>query len=314
MKGPIASLWPVAASANATQADHIIISFTLLTLVLTGPIFIAITYFAFRYRRGRVVNRANTESRSVAIELSWMIIPFVLSLIFFYWAAQLFDTNVNPPGGAMQVDAVAKQWMWKFQHQGGQAEINDLHVPLGQPILIRMISQDVIHGLYIPALRVQMETLPGRYTQLWFDADRAGKYHLFCSEYCGTDHSVMGGDLYVMKPADYAAWLADQHNSISLAAAGKTLFASYGCTGCHAGHSTVRAPALADLYGSPVPMRAGGTVLADDDYIRNKILYPDRQPIAGYRQVMPGFDGRIPETDLMRLIAYVKTLDTEPAR
>jgi cytochrome c oxidase subunit 2 len=302
------TLWPVAASANAAETDYIIIAFTILTLFLVAPIFVGITWFAFRYHQGRDVDRSNTENRSVAIELSWMIIPFVLTLIFFTWAAKLFDTNVNPPADTLQINAVAKQWMWKFQHSGGQSEINDLHVPLGQPVLIRMISEDVIHGLYLPALRAQMETLPGRYTQLWFKANLAGQYHLFCSEYCGTDHSKMDGTLYIMQPADYEAWLAHSGSPLTLAAAGKAMFSRYGCSGCHAGTGTVRAPSLAGLYGSPVPMQAGGTVIADDAYIRDKILLPDHNLIAGYKQVMPSFSGRLSEGDLLQLIAYIKSL------
>ena len=302
------ALWPVAASANAIEADWIVIAFTILTLFLVAPIFVGITWFAFRYRTGRNVDRSNTESRSVGIELSWMIIPYVLSLVFFVWAAKLFDTNQHPPGNALPISAVGKQWMWKFQHPGGQWEINDLHVPVGQPVIIRMISQDVIHSLYLPALRAQMETLPGRYTQLWFKADRAGAYHLFCSEYCGTDHSTMAGTLYVMQPADYAAWLAHAGTSQSLAAAGKMLFSSYGCSGCHTAGSTVRAPSLLGLYGNPVPLEGGGTITADDTYIRDKILNPDRRLVAGYKQVMPSFKGLIPEDDLIRLIAYIKSL------
>ena len=302
------TLWPIAASAAGHETDYIVIAFTILTLFLVGPIFVGITWFAFRYRQGRVVDRSNTESRSVAIELSWMIIPFVLTLFFFAWAAKVFDTNQHPPADALQINAVAKQWMWKFQHPGGQSEINDLHVPLGQPIKIQMISEDVIHGLYLPALRAQMETLPGRYTQLYFKADRAGQYHLFCSEYCGTDHSKMDGILYIMQPADYEAWLGRTATSMTLAAAGKALFSQYGCSGCHLGGATVRAPPLEGLYGSPVPMQNGGTVIADDGYIRDKILYPDRNLVAGYKQVMPSFSGRISEGDLLRLIAYVKSL------
>ncbi len=302
------ALWPIAASASALQTDYIVIAFTILTLFLVGPIFVGITWFAFRYRSGRNVDRSNRENRSALIEMSWMIIPYVLSLIFFVWAAKQYDTNVNPPGNTLQIAAIAKQWMWKFQHPGGQSEINDLHVPLGQPVLIRMISQDVIHGLYIPALRAQMETLPGRYTQIWFKADRAGAYHLFCSEYCGTDHSKMDGFIYIMQPADYEAWLTHAGTSQSLAAAGKGLFSTYGCAGCHVNSNTVRAPSLVGLYGRPVPMQSGGTIVADDGYIRDKILLPDRNLIAGYKQVMPSFSGRIPEDQLIRLIAYIKSL------
>ena len=199
--------------------------------------------------------------------------------------------------------------MWKFQHPGGQSEIDDLHVPAGQDVVLHMISQDVIHALYIPALRIQMDVLPDRYTDMWFKADKPGTYHLFCSEYCGTDHSVMGGMLTVMDPADYGQWLGRSGSDVTLAAAGESLFAAYGCSGCHRGQSTVRAPSLAGLYGRPVPLEDGRTVTADDSYLRRKILDPNDDPIAGYRQAMPSFKGVLAEDDLLRLVAYIKSTD-----
>ncbi len=302
------AIWPAAASASAANTDTLIWLFTALTLLLVVPIFIGITFFAIRYRDGRVVNRAYREDRDRTLELTWMIIPFVLTLIFFAWGATMFMVHKTPPANATQVEAIGRQWMWKFQHPGGQQEINDLHVPTGEPILINMISQDVIHSLYIPALRIQMETLPGRYTQLWFNADRPGTYRILCSEFCGTDHSNMDGLLTIMTPADYANWLQQAGSSISLASAGKALFSNYGCNGCHGVGSTVRAPSLAGLWGSDVPLEGGGVIRADDTYIRDKILNPDHNLIAGYKQVMPAFKGVIPEDEVERLLAYIKTI------
>jgi cytochrome c oxidase subunit 2 len=306
-------LWPAAASNAATHVDYLISAFTAVTLLLTVPIFLAITYFALVYRVGRRADRRHGADRNVKIELSWMLIPFFLTLGFFAWGAQLFDAAKHPPANAMQIQAIGRQWMWKFQHPGGQGEINDLHVPTGQPVLINMISQDVIHSLYLPAFRVQMETLPARYTQLWFTADRPGQYRLYCSEYCGTDHSVMDGVLTVMTPHDYEHWLTQAGSSQSLAASGKRLFASYGCSGCHGAASTVRAPTLAGLSGRPVPLEGGGTRIADDTYLRDKILNPDHNLIAGYKQVMPSYNGVIPEDELMQLIAFIKTDQTVQA-
>ena len=227
------AIWPQAASSAAHQADYLILCFTVVTLLLTVPIFLSITYFAFKYRAGREADRQTSENRSNAIELSWMLIPFALTLIFFVWGARLFSEQNNPPADALQITAIGRQWMWKFQHPGGQSEINDLHVPEGQPVVIRMISQDVIHALYIPALRIQMDTIPDRYTQIWFKADKTGSFHLFCSEYCGTDHSEMGGTLTIMAPADYQKWLTNAAAGTTTVAAGETLFMSYGCSGCH---------------------------------------------------------------------------------
>ena len=304
--GSALSLWPASASASAVETDHLILVFTILTLLLVVPIFIAISIFALRYREGAVVNRTYTEKRDRMLEMTWLLIPFLLTLIFFAWGAKAFIVHKTPPANATRIEAIGRQWMWKFQHPGGQSEINDLHVPTGEPILINMISQDVIHSLYIPAMRIQMETLPGRYTQLWFTADRPGVYHILCSEFCGTDHSVMGGLLTVMTPSDYADWLLQSGTPASLATEGKRLFSAYGCSGCHEGNGTVRAPTLAGLYGSAVPLEDGTTVVADASYIRDKILNPDHNKIAGYRQVMPAFKGVLSEGDLVQLVAFIQ--------
>ena len=304
------AIWPEAASAAASHADYLILAFTAITLLLTVPIFVAITFFAFKYRHGRVVDRNTDESRSVLIELSWMLIPFFLTLIFFVWGAQLFSQQNNPPANALQITAIGRQWMWKFQHPGGQSEINDLHVPEDQPVVIRMISQDVIHALYIPALRIQMDTIPGRYTQIWFKANKSGSFHLFCSEYCGTDHSEMDGTLTIMKPVDYQKWLTHTSSGTTTVAAGEALFQSYGCSGCHQQGSTVKAPSLVGLFNKPVPLEKGGTVVANESYLRDKILNPNDNKIAGYKQNMPAYKGKIAEDDLIRIVAYIKSLGT----
>ena len=304
-------LWPSEASASAAETDHLIWAFTLLTLLLVVPIFIGITVFAVRYRDGKVVNRSFSEDRDRLLELGWMIIPFVLTLIFFAWGATMFISHKAVPANATEVQAIGRQWMWKFQHPGGQAEINDLHVPVGEPIVINMISQDVIHSLYVPALRIQMETLPGRYTQLSFTADRPGAYRLLCTEFCGTDHSTMVGMLYVMTPADYGNWLAHAGSAGSLARAGERLFSSLGCSGCHTPGSQTRAPSLVGLYGNPVPQEGGGTKIADETYLRDKILNPDGNLVAGYKQVMPVFKGIVGEDDMIRLVAYIRQLGSQ---
>jgi cytochrome c oxidase subunit 2 len=199
--------WPVAASGRAHEIDHIVIAFTGVMILLVGPVFVLLPYWLWKYRHGRNVDRRHRQNRNTKLELTWIAIPFLTALVFFSWAGIVYNRDFHPPPDALIIHAVGKQWMWKFQHPGGQWEINNLHVPVDEPIRINLNSQDVVHALYIPALRAQMEVIPGRTTELWFKATRVGVYHLDCSEYCGVNHSDMRGRLYVMTASAYARWL-----------------------------------------------------------------------------------------------------------
>ena len=304
-------LWPSAASAQAGEIDTIFAVWCAVLFILVAPVFVFMTYCAVKYRAGRDVDRSHREARNTAVEMTWVIGPFVIALVFFFWAGSIFMVQQSAPPNATVITAMGRQWMWKFQHPGGQWEINDLHVPVGKPIRVNIESQDVIHSLYIPALRIQQEAVPGRTTMLWFQADREGAYKLFCSELCGADHALMGGTLYVMSPAGYQNWLNQSGNSRSLVAGGKRLFDSYGCSGCHVNSNTVHAPMLSGLYGHVVPLRDGSTVVADDAYIRDSILEPKKQVAAGYKPVMPSFKDVVSDADLTELVAYIKSLGQE---
>ena len=300
-------LWPASASSVAVESDYLILAFTVLTLLLTVPVFLAISYFAVRYREGVDADRDTSNERSFLIEISWMLIPFLLTLIFFVWGAKIFVESKNPPPDAMTVEAIGRQWMWKYQHPTGQSEINDLHVPIDQPIRIRLTSQDVIHAFYLPALRIQMGVVPGRTTELWFKANRTGTYRLYCSEYCGTDHSLMGGNLTIMTQGQYQEWLTHSGAQQSAPAAGQALYESYGCASCHDPGAVVKAPRLAGLYGRQVELEGDRRVTADEDYLRAKILNPNENRLAaGYKPIMPSFAGVIPADDLTRIVDYLK--------
>jgi cytochrome c oxidase subunit 2 len=247
-------------------------------------------------------------NRNLWLETSWAVVPFVLILVFYVWATWLYFDLQRTPADALEINVVAKQWMWKFEHPGGQREINELHVPLGQTIKLTLASQDVIHSLFIPALRLKQDVVPGRYTQMWFTADRPGVYRLTCAEFCGTDHSVMGGRFVVMDERDYARWLEESDVDLTLAEAGAALFRSHGCSGCHGASATVHAPSLEGLYGSPVPLEGGEIVTADEQYIRDSILLPQSQIAAGYPRIMPTFRNVLSEDEVLKLVAYIKAL------
>jgi cytochrome c oxidase subunit 2 len=300
--------WPGTISAHAAGVDRLFVEVVVLVLMLSAPVFILTIVFAFRYRRGKPADRRHAPRRNVWVEVSWAVIPFLLLIAFYVQATEQFADLYRPPAGAMPIDVVAKQWMWKFQHPEGQQEINELHVPAGVPVTLTMASQDVIHSLFIPALRIKQDVVPGRYTHMWFRADRPGSYQLLCAEFCGTDHSLMGGHFIVMTPGDYATWLQRSRVDDTLAAQGAALFRSRGCSGCHGPSSTVHAPPLEGLFGSTVPLQDGRTVIADAQYIRDSILLPQSQIAAGYPPIMPTFQNQLSEDEVLKLVAYVESL------
>ncbi|VWX47351.1 cytochrome c oxidase subunit II [Novosphingobium sp. 9U] len=307
-------LWPTAASAYAREVDLLIGSFGALVLLLSAPVFVLMAWFMLRYRKGRRADRSPSEDRSIWIETSWSVIPFLLILGFFFWSTKMYLTERNPPDTAMTINVIAKQWMWKFQHTEGAREINDLHVPSDRPVRLTMTSQDVIHSLYVPALRIKQDVLPQRYSQLWFTADKPGVYPIRCAEYCGTDHSEMIGRLIVQRPEDYARWLAHSDTDAGLAQRGERLFVKLGCSGCHGPASPVHAPRLEGLYGSVVALSDRRVIRADDQYIHDSIMLPNKDIAAGYQPIMPPYGNLIGEEEVLQLVAYIKSTKADPER
>jgi cytochrome c oxidase subunit II len=304
-------LQPPAASSIAESVDHLYYFLTGITIFFSVLIFSIIFYFMIKYRRRPGEERAPETHTSMALELSWTIIPSLICVVIFVWSSALFVRNARPPAKSREIFVIGKQWMWQIQHPEGPREIDALHVPVGEPIKLTMTSQDVIHGFYIPAFRVKKDVLPGRYTSVWFKADQAGVYHLFCSQFCGTNHSEMIGWVYVMQPADYAAWLAAGEQSESMAQQGARLFVQLGCITCHTDQASSTGPSLAGIYGQPEKMQGGGTRVVDDSFVRDAILTPSTIHVAGYPQIMPTFTGQVNEEQVLQLIAYVKSLGTQ---
>ncbi|WP_263138829.1 cytochrome c oxidase subunit II [Pseudomonas sp. RIT-PI-AD] len=307
------SLWPEQGSHYAEQVDWLVIGFTGMMALFVVPVFVFLWIFVFRYRRGRAALRDHRPDGSLKVEITWMLLPFIGALVLFVYSARLFFEARTPPADALEIQVTAKQWMWKFQHHGGQREINTLHVPAERAVKLTMISEDVIHSLFLPSLRVKQDVLPGRYTQMWFQAERPGTYDLYCAEYCGTDHAAMGARLVVLSPSDYQRWLEGAGDAPSLAAQGEALFRQFGCSGCHAVASVTRAPPLQGLYGRSVALADGSRVVADDAYLRDSILLPQKQVVAGYAPVMPTYTHVMDEEAVARLVAYIRSLaDTPP--
>ncbi len=303
------ALFPREASTIAPWMDALyffLLAMTLLGVILVGALLVA---FSLRYRREKHPVAVPIEG-STLLEATWTIIPLAIFLVCFVWGALLYFRIYNPPVNAMNIYIVGKQWMWKAEHPGGQHEINALHVPIGRPVQLTMISQDVFHSFSIPDFRVKREVIPGRYTTVWFQATEAGTYHIFCTQYCGTNHSQMIGEVTALSPEDYQKWTQESTSGMSLAQNGERLFASMGCNACHSGSASARGPNLAGVYGSKLQLAGGSEVLVNDAYLRDAILNPSEHVTAGYAPIMPTYQGQISEEGLIDLVEYVKTLQT----
>jgi cytochrome c oxidase subunit 2 len=318
-------LFPERASTAAAGVDLIYFVLVGLSIIFAALVFSFIIFLAVRYRASANVDRSNPISHSNRLEFLWSFIPLVLGLAIFGWSAHAYFNLYRAPADAMEIYVVGKQWMWKIQHPEGKQEIDELHVPIGQPVKLIMTSEDVIHSFYVPAFRIKQDVLPGRYTSIWFQATETGRFHLFCAEYCGANHSRMIGSIVVMEPVDFEKWLSTGNTGApptaggaggdapaggSMATAGQKQFEQLGCITCHNPKGGGVGPSLVGVFGSNVQLQGGQTVTADEEYLRESILEPQAKVVAGYSPVMPTYQGQIGQEQLQQLIAYLKSLGT----
>ena len=322
--GAVFQLFPEQASTIAPRVDALYFYLLGIGAFFSLLIFTLVIYFAIKYRQRSEEEPPPPQMRDVMwLEVVWIVIPLVLALIAFFWGANVYYAMARPPQDALEIFVVGRQWMWKFQHPDGQREINELHVPLGRPVRLTLASEDVIHSFYVPAFRVKHDAVPGRYTSVWFEATKLGRFHLFCAEYCGTQHSGMIGHIVVLEPEQYEAWLSGELGGPravasvprgisapegSPASIGQKLFQDLGCRTCHQLDRQGIGPVLVGVFGSQVKLQNGQTVTADESYIRESILNPQAKVTAGFQPLMPPFQGRVNEEQVMQLIAYIKTL------
>ncbi len=303
------SILPESASTIASRVDHLYFFLIGVSLFFFLLVSILVLVFAIRYRKRAGGDGPTPIHGSLGLELLWTVIPFGLSMIMFAWGVVIYFDMYSPPPEAMNVYVVGKQWMWKIQHPEGNREINELHVPLGTPVRLIMTSEDVIHSFYVPAFRMKMDVLPGKYTSAWFQATETGQFHLFCAEYCGTKHSEMIGKIYVLDPVEYEDWLNRATAATqTMAQAGEDIFSKLGCVTCHSEESGARGPSLQGIYGTQVRTIDGSEVKVDDDYIRQSILKPADHITEGFAPIMPTFKGQASEEDVLKLISYIKSL------
>ena len=304
-------LFPDAVSTMAPRVDALFFFLVGLTAFFSLLIAGLIVYYAVRFRRLAPDQIGAVIEGGKVLEITWTVIPFIIVMTIFVWGASVFFAMSRPPDDALNVYVVGKQWMWKFQHLNGQREINELHVPVGRPIKLVMTSEDVIHDVFVPGFRVKADVIPGRYTSLWFEPTKPGRYHLFCAEYCGTRHSGMVGEVVVMEPDEFQAWLSGGGAEGSLASAGAKLFADLACNTCHRPEVQGRGPRLDGLFGRTVTLEGGARVVVDEAYLREAIVNPNARIAQGFQPVMPSYQGVATEEGLLQLIEYVKSLREE---
>ena len=305
-------LYPEQASNFAPQVDNLVYFMVAVCLFFAVAICAAVIYFFFKYQRKHPDEIGAPIHGDLRLEITWIVLPFFLLLAMFGWGAAIYVDYRHTPADTLDIYVIGKQWMWKLQQPDGRKEINELHVPVGRNVRLIMGSEDVIHDFSVPSFRVKMDVVPGHYNNMWFRPTKVGKYHFFCSQYCGTDHAVMGGWVSVMEPDEYAKWLSGSSASGDPVAGGQKLYSELACNTCHLPDGKGRGPSYNGLYGSQVKLADGSTVLADDNYLRESILQPNAKIVAGYAPVMPSFQGLVTEEQIVDLTAYIKSLKDQP--
>ena len=306
-------LYPDEASNFAPHVDALMVYITAVCIFFAAAITIAIVYCFFKFHRKRAGDMGVPIHGDMRLETAWIVVPLILALSMFGWGAVVYVDYRRAPLDTLDIYVVGKQWMWRIQQPTGLREINELHVPVGRNVKLILASEDVIHDFSVPAFRVKMDVVPGHYNTMWFRPTKPGRYHFYCSQYCGTNHALMVGWVTVMEPNDYASWLSGSSDGTeNPVVAGEKLFAEKACITCHLSDGKGRAPSLNGVYGGQVRLADGSVVTADDTYIRESILQPNAKIVAGYQPVMPSFQGQLTEEQILNLTAYIRSLASQP--
>jgi cytochrome c oxidase subunit 2 len=300
-------LLPESASTFAALTDPLFWALTIFVMLFAIGVTLVLVFLGVKYRQIPGSGRKSEHIENMTLEVIWSGIPLLISICLFFWGAYIFVKVYTVPENAMEVNVIAKQWMWKMQHPNGKREVNTLHLPVDEPVKLIMTSQDVLHSFYVPAFRAKQDVLPARYTQMWFQPTKIGEYHLFCAEYCGTNHSTMGGKVIVMSRPDYEQWL-EGGSALNPVDAGALLFDQNGCATCHAAGANQRGPSLENVFGHEVELSTGDVIIVDEEYVRESILNPNAKIVKGFSPLMSSFQGILSEDDIMNLIAYIKSL------
>jgi len=269
-------------------------------------------YFVIRYRRREGVGPGDAPSHNTPLEITWSVIPLIIVTIIFYWGFVGYMDMRLPPRDSYEIEVVARQWVWQFKYANGYTD-EILHVPAGQPIRLVMRSEDVIHSLSIPDYSVKMDVVPGRYTKTWFKAKRPGTHELYCTEYCGTDHSTMVSQVVAHTPADFQQWLEKSALGVSAmppVERGRRLFVIKGCAGCHSIDGGVNTgPSLKGIWGETHRFRSASPTVVDENYIRESIVNPSAKVREGYENQMNSYQGQLSDEELGYLIKFIQSLE-----
>lgn len=324
---------PEQGTAYARSVDHLHYFVILTTMLGAAAVGVTVIAFVVVYRRRQALQATPVVEPKVIHEALFIGVPLTLFLVWFAIGYPQYVSLQTPPKDAMDVYVQAKKWMWKFAYPGGPNSADVLRVPAGRPVRLLMTSRDVIHSFFVPGFRLKQDVLPGRYTQTWFEATEPGRHQIFCAEFCGTGHSSMLGEVVVMKPEEFDAWIADQRRGVvaaqdsapipsenvdirtSLVDQGRRLAAEYGCFKCHTVDGTQHiGPTWLDLYGKTERLEGGKTVLADESYLTRSMMDPRADVVAGFQPVMPTFQGRIPAPEVAAIVEFIKSLRTDIVR
>ncbi|TDI76600.1 MAG: cytochrome c oxidase subunit II [Bacteroidetes bacterium] len=297
---------PDPMSTFAGEVDTLFYFTLYVSTIIFVAVMAAMVYFGIRYRRRSETEVPEFVRESRILETTWVVVPTILVMIVFTWGFKVFVDLQTAPPDSYEITVRGAQWFWEFQYDTGVTSANELYVPVNRPIKLRMTGSDVLHSFFIPAFRVKMDVIPNRYTSVWFEAIEIGTYQVFCTEYCGTNHSAMLATVHVVSQEDFDAWMVAQDQDLPPAELGERLFRQYTCVVCHVDTSV--GPNLAGIFGSERELTDGSTVIADEDYLLESIVNPSAKVSSGYGLQMPATFGTMSQKQLDGLIAYIKTL------
>lgn len=307
---------PPAKSTTAGEVDALFNFIHIISFILLIGITFCIIYFAYKYRRKSDHEVTPVMTHNNKLEVTWSVIPLILVLIVFGWGFRDYMDMYNTPDDAYEVKVTGQMWSWQFQYDNGATSSNELRVPVDRPVKLVMQSQDVIHSFYVPDYRIKHDVLPGRYTQVWFEATETGESTIFCTEYCGTSHSDMLGEVIVMEPDEFEGWLAENEgggsrpDDLSAEEWGEQLAQQNGCFACHSTDgSDMQGPTWEGLFGTERTFDDGSSEEADENYLRESIIEPNTKVVEGYNAVMPSYQGSVNDEQIDAIIEYIKTLE-----